>query len=297
MVDVLNTWRIPADDVVTRWAGLGIRSALIQYVPFLYAGRGLSRFPEALARAARAEGIRVTVFVHEPWVPPTRPLWKILSPLQRRQLLRLVKHVDRVVTPVPTWAELLGGAEILHVGSTLGDPPDPLPPAARHPVVFSPFAAGLHWAWITAAVESIRATPPLVVIGADANAFRAHRGVGRWWNAGWSFRGRLPASDALGEIAAGRVALAPFEDGMTGRRTSALALASTGIRVLGSTGHLHDPFFDPLVETTDTRDAFAAAAAQADDGADARARRREWYRSHLDPAELDRRLAHIMVSG
>ena len=74
---------------------------LIQYVPFLYGRRGLSRKPKELAVACEGVGIRVTTFVHEPWVPPTRLPWLILSPLQKRQLRHLMSVSDAVVTAVP----------------------------------------------------------------------------------------------------------------------------------------------------------------------------------------------------
>jgi hypothetical protein len=89
------------------WRSRHVAAVLLQYVPFLYARRGLSRFPQEVARAARAEGIRVGVFVHEPWVPPTRLPWLVLSPLQRRQLRHLLAACDAAFTPVPAWVPLL----------------------------------------------------------------------------------------------------------------------------------------------------------------------------------------------
>jgi hypothetical protein len=74
------------------WVAKGVRAVLLQYVPFLYARRGVSRFPERVARFAKRRGIRVVTFVHEPWVPPTRLPWLVLSPLQRRQLRRRIRH-------------------------------------------------------------------------------------------------------------------------------------------------------------------------------------------------------------
>ena len=91
--------------VVERLHDANAKYLLVQYVPFLYGRRGLSRVPERIARQARNRGIRVTTFVHEPWVPPTRLPWLVLSPLQRWQLRRLLGLSDAVVTAVPHWGD------------------------------------------------------------------------------------------------------------------------------------------------------------------------------------------------
>jgi hypothetical protein len=289
------------DAVADRWHAEGTEAVLIQYVPFLYGRRGVSRFPERLARAARARSMRTTLFVHETWVPPTRAPWLVLGPIQRRQLRRLMGEVDAAVTPVPAWAELLGrGTQVVYVGSNLGEAPagmttsHPLP----GPVVFSPFAAGLRWEWIVAAVEAIGADPPLVLVGADEEEAQADPVLKRWHRPEWVYRGRLPAEDVLSVLARARLVLAPFVDGLTGRRTSAMTAASAGAPLVSSTGHLFDPLFATgPVPCPRTREAFAATAQALWDDPDAygdRATRLEWYREHLDPRQLDRMLLSVV---
>ncbi len=203
---------------VDNWADAGATALLVQYVPFLYGRFGLSRGLARLVRLARGTGLRVTLFVHEPWVPPTRLPWLILSPLQRRQLLTLVRLADRTVTAVPAWAPILGAdVEIIYVGSNLGEPPQ-TPEAVDSPVLFSPFAAGLNWEWIGAAADAISATPGLVVLGADADAARTHTATRASFRAEWDWRGRLPADEVLRIAGGAPIALAPFTDGPTGRR-------------------------------------------------------------------------------
>lgn len=286
--------------LIDRLAGRGVRALLLQYVPFLYGRRGLSRTPRRLLRAARARGLRTTVFVHEPWVPPTRIPWLVLSPLQRSQLARLLGDADAVVTPVPAWRAALGPrTELLPVGSTLGPPPpgegqDPLPA----PVLFSPLAAGLAWDHVAAAAAAIGADPTLIVVGATREAARSHRHVAGWVRDDQDWRGRLPADAVLGTLQRARLVLAPFIDGLTGRRTSALAALSTGARVLSTDGPLTDPQFrEGPVTLARGPEAFASAARalwDAPDGDAAREDRRAWYRDHLDPADLDRRLLAIV---
>jgi hypothetical protein len=287
--------------VVQRWHGDGVTAVLLQYVPFLYGRRGLSLFPGALARAAKSRGMRVTVYVHEPWVPPTRLPWLVLSPLQRGQLRRLLKVADRVVTAVPAWVDLLRhDAQLVRVGSTLGEPPaldppeDPLP----SPVVFSPFAAGLLWRPIMAAVDQIDADPPLIVIGADHESVRRHHMVGRWYRRNWDCRGRLEPDQVLSLLSRARVVLAPFGDGLTGRRTSAMASLSTGTKLVSSVGPLSDPLFEgsPVAIADGERDfvRLAAEAWNSGEHAAERGARRAWYQSNLDPRDLDRALLRVV---
>jgi hypothetical protein len=290
------------DAQVALWHASGVTGVLLQYVPFLYGRLGISRVPEQVARAAHARGLRVTTFVHEPWVPPTRAPWLILSPLQRRQLRRLVASSDCTVTAVPAWAEQLGPqTQVVRVGSTLGEPPaetTPGPPLPA-PVVFSPFAAGLAWDWIAAAVAAIAAEPPLIVIGATAEELRRHHVVRRWHQPQWDCRGRLPGGEALGLLARARVVLAPFVDGLTGRRTSAMASLSAGATMVSSSGPLFDPLFEEgPIEIAGSREVFVQRAADAwqrpISGAE-RERRLAWYRGYLDPRELDSHLLSLVL--
>ncbi len=287
--------------VAKRWHGEGVNAVLLQYVPFLYGRSGLSLFPGALARAVKALGMRLTVYVHEPWVPPTRLPWLVLSPLQRSQLRRLLKVSDHVVTAVPAWVDLLGhGTQLVRVGSTLGEPPvqDSTEERLPAPVVFSPFAAGLLWRPIAAAVEQIGADPPLIVIGADHDSARRHHMVGRWHRKDWDCRGRLEPTEVLSLLSRARVVLAPFEDGLTGRRTSAMASLSTGAKLVSSVGPLSDPLFDasPVAIADGEREFVRLALDAWNSGEQAaeRGARRTWYQSCLDPRELDARLLEIV---
>ena len=301
VVQVLGSLGEEPEAVAKRWHADGVDAVLLQYVPFLYGRRGLSLFPGGLARAVKALGMRLTVYVHEPWVPPTRLPWRVLSPLQRGQLERLVSLSDAVATPVPAWATMLGhDAQVVRVGSTLGNPPEqesaeePLPA----PVVFSPFAAGLLWRPVAAAVEQIGADPPLIVIGADAEEARQHPAVRRWYRKDWDCRGRLEASEVLSLLSRARVVLAPFVDGLTGRRTSAMASLSTGAKLVSSMGPLSDPLFDASpVAIADGEREFVRLALDAWNSGEhtaERGARRAWYQSHLDARTLDRSLLEIV---
>ncbi|HEX9728933.1 MAG TPA: hypothetical protein VGA37_10550 [Gemmatimonadales bacterium] len=279
--------------LATEWRAAGVAAVLLQYVPFLYGRRGLSRFPEQLARAAASTRIRVTVFVHEPWVPPTRPVWWLLSPQQRRQLRRLVACANCTVTAVPAWASGLGGhVDIVYVGATMTAADAPTAPPLQSPVVFSPTAAGLAWDWIESAALAIGASPHLILIGGDPADDRIPRTLEL------DRRGHLPAQAAVGLLGSAPLVLAPFTDGLTGRRTSVMAALRVGARVVSSAGDLYDPLFDDSpVTIARSKEAFAALAAErwraGDDGG--RSERIAWYQRHFDHQRLDRRLAALVL--
>jgi glycosyltransferase involved in cell wall biosynthesis len=274
---------------------------MVQYVPFLYARRGLAPDLVRAAAAARAGGARVTIFVHEPWVPPTRLPWLLLSPLQRRQLRLLSQRADAVVTPVPAWQPFLSTpSELVYVGSTLGPAPAThAGPSLEAPVVFSPFASGLAWPWILAAEAAIGAG--LVVVGAThADAGTRLRLPARARE--WQWLGRLPATSALATLARARLVLAPYVDGLTGRRTAALAALSTGVPMVSSHGPLSDPLFaDGPATLAGSAAEFAQLAADrwsaADDDPAARTQRRAWFDQHFDARRLDDRLLDVVLGG
>ncbi len=300
-VSIAGRLGIPPESLVTGMRGNGVTGILLQYVPFLYGRRGLSSWPERLATAATAQDVRVTLFVHEPWVPATRLPWLVLSPLQRRQLRRLLAVCDAVVTAVPAWRALIGDdASVVYVGTTLG----PAPTASSDdllsaPVVFSPFAAGLNWRWIRTAAEALGAPKTLTVIGADATEAATHPSLKRWCSPLWDFRGRVPADEALRLLSRARLVLSPFVDGLTGRRTSVFASLSVGARVISSSGPLFDPFFDnsPVAIAGDER-AFVEDALRnwdAEETARGRLARRSWYDRRLSPEKLDGALLAIVA--
>jgi hypothetical protein len=186
-------------------------------------------------------------------------------------------------------------AELLYVGSTLedGGSGDAGPPLVA-PVVFSPFAAGLAWDWIVSAARAVGSRPGLTVIGADWEAAARHPIVKRYADPTWDWRGYLEAREVLALLGRARVVLAPFADGLTGRRTSALAAGSVGAVVVTSRGHLFDPSLEggPFVVAA-TEEEFCELAVRwhgVRPAAVEREARVAWYRERLGARRLDERL-------
>ena len=278
-----------------------IEALLIQYVPFLYGRRGISPLPRTLAECCQALGVRVTTYVHEPWVPPTRLPWLVLSPMQKRQLIRVLSVSDATVTAVPAWVHKLGeSTQTVYVGSTLGDPPKQVvhEPPLHCPVVFSPFASGLRWDWINSAVQSLGVG--LVVVGGDKKTAQKHPDMGRYADGAWDYRGRVTAQEALALLARAKLVLAPFVDGITGRRTSAMAALSCGSRLLTSTGHLCDrTIADGPAIAVNSSAGFSQTARklwETEDTPSEKEERIAWFNAHMSPANLDSRLLNIVTS-
>jgi glycosyltransferase involved in cell wall biosynthesis len=277
---------------------LGVRSLLVQYVPFLFARRGLAPALVASATRLARDGVRIGLLVHEPWVPPTRAVWRITGPLMRRQLLALVARADAVLTPVPAFLELLRPAarpgvpcEVAPIGATV-----PVVSADRGAVraslgladgdlvigVFSPGASGALGAWVVRAAAALAGDPRIAWIlfgggsGAEPAGFPAGVRVRRL---GW-----LPPERLSQVLQALDLALAPYEDGLTLRRTGAMAALAHGVALVSSRGPLFDPALDAAAACASGADAFVASArALVADGA-ARAalgaRGRSFHREH-----------------
>jgi glycosyltransferase involved in cell wall biosynthesis len=191
----------------------------------------------------------------------------------RRQLLALVARADAVLSPVPAFLDLVRAAarpgvpcEVVPVGATI-----PVVPADRAAVraslglggddvaigVFSPGAAGMATDWIAhaAAAGAHEARAAWILLGAgserEPQAFPAGVRVRRL---AW-----LPAERVSAVLQALDLALAPYQDGLTLRRTGAMAALAHGVAVVSSRGPLFDPALDGAAACAATAEAFADA--------------------------------------
>ena len=289
---------------------LGVRALLVQYVPFLFARWGLApALVGSLASLAHA-GVRVGLLVHEPWVPPTRAVWRLTGPLMRRQLFALVARADAVLSPVPGFLERVRPAarpgvpcELVPVGSTI-----PVVPADRAAVraslglgdgdvavgVFSPGAAGLLTDWLARAARGGVRNAVWVYFGAGSE--RGPEGLPadlRVLRLGW-----LPPERVSAVLQALDLAVAPYADGLTLRRTGAMAALAHGSALAGSRGPLFDPALEGAAALADSAGAFAEAvrALVADPGARSAlaARGRAFYRERGSVEVLAARVAAVL---
>jgi glycosyltransferase involved in cell wall biosynthesis len=257
---------------------------LVQYVPFLYARLGVApRLVEALRRVRRA-GIRVAVFVHEPFVPYTRLPWLLTGGPQRLQLRAILRLAERAYAPVPAWVARLsvwnGGrvpVTLAPVGATL-----PVSTLSREAArarlglqggevaigVFSPGANAFRDDWVLEAWRAAEITPAVRwVLFGNGSAALGERMAGPSVTA----LGTLPPAGIADVMRAMDLALAPYRDGLTLRRTAAMLALAHGVATVSSTGHLWDPALGALALCPDTASAFAAEVARLSRDAAARA--------------------------
>ena len=264
---------------------LGVTSLLIQYVPFLFARRGVSpaicRGVSLLARA----GVRVAVFVHEPYVPFTRLPWLVTGWPMRWQLRFILRRAAFAYAPVPRFVDIARryarpatAVRLAPVGATLPVAGEGRAAARRALVladgtiaigVFSPAAAGLLLDWVDRSRAALagRADVVWVCFGFGSERLPRERASG----------GRLiRVTDHDPRVVARTMraldlAAQPYVDGLTMRRTSAMLALAHGIALVSATGPLYDPRLAALAACESTADAFAARLARLADDAGERA--------------------------
>lgn len=267
---------------------LGLRSLFVQYVPFLYARRGVAPTLCPALRRVRRAGVRVALFVHEPFVPFTRLPWLVTGVFQRLQLRCLVRASERVYTPVPRFAAICRGylrdpaaVTLAPIGANF-EPSALARDEARGRLglapgtiaigVFSPAASGYLPGWVRHAMAALADRPAVRWI---AFGFGSER----------LFGAGVPANvTALGTLDRGAVAdvaraldlfVAPYQDGLTMRRGGAMLALRSGVALVSSTGQLFDTSLAHCAACEPTAEAFTARVAELVTDA---AARQEWTR-------------------
>jgi hypothetical protein len=255
-------------------ARLGLRSLVIQYVPFLYARRGVSpSLVLAVDRLAR-HGVAVVLVLHELFVPYTRAAWLVTGALQRAQLRLLLRRARGAFTAVPRWAEIVKGMAPLGVpvrleaiGATLSPSRAGreearaalgLGPGEVAVGVMSPSAAGYRSSWVAQAMRAAAqlGTVRWIVFGYGSDRIPFGEG-------GTAVRalGTLSAADLARTVRALDLLVAPYSDGLTMRRSSAMLALASGVPVVSSTGHLFDFRLSEFAACEPDAAAFAARVA------------------------------------
>lgn len=232
---------------------------LVQYVPHAFGYRGMN-VPFCLWLLARRRE-RVWVMFHEvhfPWARERLAL-NVLAAATRAMAALLVRRADRIFVSIPAWAKLLplglrpGAPEPLWlpIPSNL-PPPTALPPRkAPDPsrVVLGHF--GTYGGLISTQLEGM--LPPILVshperhvrlLGRSSEAFAqrllaTHPELSRQVTAA----GAMPPEAVQAELLACDVLLQPYPDGISARRTSAMAGLALGLPMVTNAGHLTEPYW------------------------------------------------------
>jgi glycosyltransferase involved in cell wall biosynthesis len=297
----------------------GPRRLLVQWLPHGYGQRSLNLgFCVWVAGRAR-RGDRVDLVVHEPFLElaaqPVRHL--VMALVHRLMTVVLLRAVHRVWVSTPAWEPRLRPF-------ALGRPLDirwlPVPgcESLRAAHASAPAAAtrrplvghfGSYGTLVTSLLEERlarvlagRSRPDALLLGAGSEAFAT-----AFLAAHPEFAGRVHASgvlppQALAEMLAScDVLLQPYPDGITVRRTSAMAGLAQGRPIVTTTGHLTEPSWAdqgavalvPLVDV----EGFAASAEHLLTDREARARlgarALEVYHDHFSVDRLVRTLRAV----
>jgi glycosyltransferase involved in cell wall biosynthesis len=256
----------------------------IQWVPFMWGRFGINFNLPLTALRLRCAGYRIVTTVHEPYVRMDRWSRLVVGPLQRLQLFLLLLGSTKIITTTFAWRRWLlryipwrrrdivcvaVGSNILpdrrssdrvRCRQRLGFTADEVLLA-----VFSPFSAGKDLALIARTWVALHERHPnlrLAVIGADA-ADVHRRCPSPAWNDGVRCTGYLSSAQVSEWLLASDLLAAPFDDGVSTRRTSVVAALAHGLPVVTTRGCLTDPelFENSPIVLTDAGDDAAFIAA------------------------------------
>jgi hypothetical protein len=284
---------------------------LLQYSPFGYGRWGFAPYLVRDAVRLRRRGVSLALMVHEAWMTMTDWRTVAMGLWQRAQLRALLRTVDRVVTSTEALAvELDHGATHLPIASNIR-PVDASRAVARgHLGLNGKLAVALfgrghptraidHAEAAIAALSRALGADEIAILnlGAGAPQLTVPSGV-EVLNTGW-----LAPDELSLRLLASDLALLPFTDGVSTRRTTLMAALAHGLAVVGSRGDSTDAVLagarDALT-LTPAGDTAAFARAAVELAAD-RARRRaaaeagrRLYESVFDWPHLAERVAALV---
>lgn len=228
-----------------------------QYVPGAFGARGLNvPFCRWLAGMRRA-GTDVRVMFHEPffYFGVSRPWRNVLAVVQRGMAAILLRAGLRVYYSTETWKRLLApygpqtGVEVLPIPSTIpADVPAESIARARERRR-GPFVVGHFGTYGDHVGDELRRILPalmdrlpdvrVLLVGGGGDGFA--RGLPSGVRDRVDATGRLDGVDAAAGLRACDLLLQPYPDGVTTRRTSAMAALTTSMPVVTTTGSLTEP--------------------------------------------------------
>jgi glycosyltransferase involved in cell wall biosynthesis len=241
-------WRLRPDCVV------------VEYVPFLYARRGVNFWLPFAVCAMRLAGMRVLLTIHEPFVQIDSLKHGLVGVPQRAMLWLLIRGSAKVAVTASRWADLItpyaGRKRIFHLPVASNLPCVGISPDQRRQIradfgiadadvvvaTLRPTGAGKPLDLIMSVWRRLREKHDrvrLLVLGlTDAERHRIE-GV-----AGVLDVGYVAPQVASQLLSSSDVFISPFIDGVSTRRTSVMAALAHGLPVVTTTGWLTDSIFD-----------------------------------------------------
>lgn len=264
----------------------GSSSLVLQYNPFSYGRAGFA--PALLWHLRRRPGRpRLCVLVHEPYVPVTSARTAAMGAWQRGQLRALLGMADVVGVSTEGFRSYLPARDCAR--ATLMPAGSPLPDA-RERRAATRSALGVGSGLVVALYGSAHATRLIEHCTAAIDAMVGAVGQITVLNLGFAAPpvpslcaaarvvapGPLAPADLAAHLAATDIALLPYVDGASTRRTTMIAALQQEACVLSTLGVLTDDDLAggsaPLLTPVADRDAFVAAALDLVVDPDLRAR-------------------------
>lgn len=268
---------------------------LVEYVPFLYARSGVA--PDLVRLLQGIRSCRTVLLVHEPFMPwSAHPARLGRSLLQRMQLWDLCRAASAVAVACEGWRTLISRE------CTLLPPGSAIPKAALVPGERASIRASLGLREDDRACLFFGSGHPTQRTDWVRQAGLRMIVAGRapWPHDGAVRCGVLPAAEASRVFQACDLQAAPFVDGISARRTSALAGLEHGLPLVTTSGPWTDPSIpwgEHVLLAKDEREFAERLSEAARDPAPWRARSEALYRAYFDRELLGERLAALMRGG
>ncbi len=269
-------------------SGGSATAIFLQYAPHLLSGpdhRPLLRW----LRAAHQRSTPIVVTMHEMWPPPNGSLRRTISrALHRRRVWRACALATHLVCPQGRSARELRAAglpaatpiTLIPVGSNIerADQP-PLAPRSQYTVTLFGQPAAMHRPTLAAVAAWLDRRGGAVTLRwlnrSEPEARQVWQGALGLPDAHVEFFGGLDTAHASAVLASGDLALAPYDDGVSTRRTTLAAQLQHGRPVIGTDGPStddllrHSPALDlvPLTRPSVAEDVVARLDAALDDPA------------------------------
>ena len=235
----------------------------VQYTPFLYHRWGLNLALPIFLLWLRLRGVPIVTMVHEPFVPLRTWKWWILGPIQRALLALWISASRRVLVSIWAWTEMLrrtyrwraGDIRWLAVGSNLS-PVAISPEERRHireewglpasgvvMVLLNPLGTGKQFELVSRVWKRLASRQEgvgLLIVGVGREEalrrFPAAPDGDRT-----AYTGFVPDEVASRLLGCSDVALAPYVDGLSTRRSSTISMMAHGLPIVSTRGELTDP--------------------------------------------------------